>query len=93
MSFQVEISPAAERDISSIEAWIYARSETGAAAWWQALQKMVQRLETNADSCGLAAEAAVFSEPVYQVLFKTRKGRNYHALFVLRNNTVHIVSV
>jgi hypothetical protein len=40
-----------------------------------------------------APESNDHPEPIYQVIFKTRRGRPYRALFVVRDRTVFILHV
>lgn len=48
-----------------------------------------EQLITGGDD--LAAEADHFDESLRQVLFKTRRGRAYRALFVIRGRVVHVL--
>jgi hypothetical protein len=54
---------------------------------------MVARLQTSADTCGQADEIADFDLDVRQVLFKTRHGRVYRALFLIEDDHVFILRV
>lgn len=93
MSYEVRFSEEAESNILAIHDWIARRSADGASKWLVALESAVGRLAEFADSLGVAPEAAVFQDRIKQILFKTRSGNVYRAIFVLRGQTVHVVSV
>jgi hypothetical protein len=70
-----------------------ARSKTGAEAWARAFDTALSYLEENADSCPLAVENEHVEFEVWEVLFKTRRGLMYRALFTLRNDTAIILHI
>lgn len=93
MSFQVRELAKAKADKRRIFEWLIERSRSGAIAWLAAYDKMIQRHEANADTCGAAFENAELEMEVRQALFKTAKGRMYRALFVIELNEVFILRV
>ena len=93
MTFVVRLTAEAEANVREIRDWIAARSRDGAIRWLEALDKAQQRLRDGADQFALAAEADAFDDALREISFKTRRGNVYRALFVIRGNTVHIVSV
>ncbi len=93
MTYQVEISEPAACDADAIFDWINKRSPDGALRWWQALQESLKRLEHNPAGLARAPESDSFAEPLYQTLFRTRKGRTYRALYIVRADTVHILRI
>ena len=53
----------------------------------------MNRLSESGPEFALAQEAGLFTEPVRQILFRTRRGLTYRALFVVRDETVIVVCV
>lgn len=93
MTFNVEFSDEAERNVREIRDWIAWRSRDGAWRWLEALEQATSQLGSSADSFALAPESDVFDAELHQILFATRRGNTYRALYVIRESTVHIVSV
>lgn len=93
MSFEVVFTDEASFQASQIQDWIAERSYEGAIAWQKALRLAVEKMRERGDAFSLAPESPQFSEPLYQILFKTRRGLTYRGLFVVRDRTVLVVSV
>ena len=91
--YRVEYSRRADRDASEILDWLGNRSRTGASRWLDALDQMVVRLRETPLSSPRAEEADAFSEPVRQILFRTKRGNTYRALYVVRDQQVTILTV
>lgn len=79
--------------VSQIQDWIAERSYEGAIAWQKALRLAVGKMQERGNAFSLAPESPQFSEPVYQIHFKTRRGLTYRGIVVVRDQTVLIVSV
>jgi plasmid stabilization system protein ParE len=93
MTYRVSVSEPAERDADVIYAWLNQRSPQGAGRWWKAFLAALEKLQEHAGGLALAPEADHFDEPLRQVLFKTRRGRTYRAMFVIRGRIVHVLRV
>jgi plasmid stabilization system protein ParE len=93
MKHEVRFTNEAEACVRDIRDWLSQRSPSGALRWIDALESACHRIAERPTSFALAPEADEFSEPLRQALFKTRRGRNYRALFVVRESVVHVVSV
>lgn len=93
MNFQVILLPQAERDVAAILAWLHDRSPQGAAAWYRSWMATIESLETTAGGCGRAPEDKDHEATIRQILFKTRRGRPYRALFAIRAATVYVLHV
>jgi len=93
MSFLVHELPKAQTDKRSIFEWIRERSPDGAAAWLNAYDRAVEQLADRADSYGEAHENPDLLLNVRQILFKTRRGRVYRALFLIENSNVYVLRV
>ena len=92
-NFDVQFSSRANRDASRIFDWLQSRSKQGAVRWLDALDKMKTRLRDVPLDCPVAEETESFDEPVRQILFHTRRGNTYRALFVVRESIVTILYV
>jgi plasmid stabilization system protein ParE len=93
MSRLIRISARASADADAIFEWIEARSPDGAIRWYQAFLAALHLLQERAESYVAALEAEQLGIDLRQVLFKTRKGRVYRALFIIDHETVYIVGV
>lgn len=93
MKFTVHELPKAQIDKRHIVAWLFQRSSQGAAAWLTAYDGMLERLRLAADSLPLAAENDHFEFDIRQVLFKTRRGRIYRAIFFVEGLDVYVLRV
>ncbi len=93
MTFRIAVSEPAERDADVIYTWLLQRSPQGARSWWKAFLSALERLKDDAASLSLAPEMEHFDEPIRQILFKTPRGHTYRALFVIRDDVVHVLRV
>ncbi len=93
MKFQVRTTLAADREVVSILEWISARSPAGATAWFAKWLEAIESLKERADEIGLAPESGAHSEPIHQIVFRTKRGQPYRAVFVIRQLDVHILHV
>lgn len=93
MTYQISLSRRARRDVHKIHEWIAQHSPSGANRWYDSFREALFSLEANAENKGLAPEAREFEQPVRQILFKTRKGHTYRALFVVEGTRVQVVTV
>ena len=93
MTFTVVFTDEASFQVLQIEEWIAERSLRGAAAWQTALRLAIAKLAERGPAFSLAPESSEFTEPLLQLLFRTRRGLTYRALFVVRNDVVIVVSV
>lgn len=93
MTFQVNLVPRAAEDVDEILGWIRRRSPSGAETWKRRWMAVLDDLARSADRASLAAESDDHREPIRQILFKTRRGRFYRALFVIRGNLVYVIHV
>jgi plasmid stabilization system protein ParE len=93
MSFSVVILPQAESDFQRNFAYIAERSQPGAQAWVNAFRDVLSALERQASICAFAPESQRLHEPVRHILFKTRHGRQYRVLFVIRDDRVYLLHI
>ncbi len=93
MTYRVQPTAQAEADIDRIFAWLSERSPDGARRWYDSFWDAAERLKTMPLACALAPENDDFDDEVRLMLFGTRRGRTYRALFVVRGDLVQILCV
>ena len=93
MKFNAQLSWRAERDLDRILAWLNERSPQGAASWLRVWDQTFLNLKSSADEYGLAPESEGESFEIRQVLFRTRKGRDYRALYTVHGNDVLVMHI
>ncbi len=81
------------KDLYEISNWIGQHSPQGALSWIDAFDKAKQKLSLNPNRYSLAPEAESAGLEVHHILFRTRRGRNYRALFLIENNKVLITHI
>jgi plasmid stabilization system protein ParE len=92
-AYRVVVLRSAERDVDSIIAWLAKRSPLGAQHWAEALEIAKQRLRDDPERFPLIFERVRVSYPVRDILFKTRKGKKYRAIFTIIGDEVRILRV
>jgi plasmid stabilization system protein ParE len=93
MKFNAQLLWRAKRDVDHILAWLNQRSPQGAASWLRAWDRTFASLESSADQYGLAPESEGRPIEVRQILFHTRKGREYRALYTIECNNVYVMHI
>ncbi len=93
MTYHVELTFQAEKDIDHILDWLRRRSPQGAASWYRCWQQVLVDISKNASNTRLAPENDDHDEQIRNLVFKTRRGRPYRTLFVIRENVVFITNV
>jgi plasmid stabilization system protein ParE len=93
MNYTVRELLRAKQDKRSIFTWLLQRSPSGAAAWLDAYDDLVERLNQAAESFRAAPEHQHCDFDVRQALFKTRRGRVYRVLFSIDGHDVYILRV
>lgn len=91
MSHRVQTLTEAEEDYAEIYGYLYDRSPAGAANWAQAFEKGLERLRSRPEACGLADESFALRQDVRQLLFQTKHGRVYRAIFKIDGDLVVIL--
>lgn len=93
MSYAIRSSRKSDADADIVFDWIAERSPDGARRWLEAFEAAIDKLKTQADTCNLAPERSDLGIELRQLMFRTRRGRPYRLLFVIRENTVHLAAV
>lgn len=90
MSYTVNLLAVAESDLRRIFYYIQERSPQGAERWEQAFEHCLSRLRGNPHVCGLAPENDAFDYDLRQILFGTKGGRRYRAVFRIDDDRVTV---
>jgi plasmid stabilization system protein ParE len=93
MTFHVELLPAAERDLDRILGWLRERSPQGASAWYRRWLEVLDDLEARADACARAPEVARHDLDLRHIIFKTKHGKPYRAIFTMVERTVFVLCI
>ena len=94
MTFQVILLPTAEADVDTIFQYLHERSPAGARSWNERFLQVLDSLQKDPTIFGAAPENEHYVDWfIQQVVFKTRRGNPYRALFIVREQTVHVVYV
>jgi plasmid stabilization system protein ParE len=93
MSYEVNLLPRAESDIRTIVQFLAERSLQGAVAWQLRWEQTVRELGDRPLQFALAPESSKVDAEVRQILFKTRRGRTYRALFTVVGRGVFVLHV
>jgi plasmid stabilization system protein ParE len=93
MSYRVTILRRARQDFHAIEAWLANRSRQGAASWVKRFDEALASLEENPLLQPVAPESEAFPEEIRHIMFRTRRGRTYRALFLVEGEEVRILRI
>ena len=91
--FNVILEEESRRNIDTIYEWIAQRSSAGAARWYRALLKALDRLANEAERCPVAPESHRFDETIRNLSFRMRSGRTYRILFTVIGVEAHVLYV
>lgn len=91
--YYVNVLRTARRDARAIARWLNTRSPTGAIRWEKALADAIRRLGENPLGYGEAPERVRSPVKLLQILFKTPKGKNYRAVFVIVGDEVRVLRI
>jgi hypothetical protein len=91
MNFELLFTRDAEVEVDRTIAYLAKRSPQGAAAWCNEWEQALSELNANPLQYGLAPEATKYNIEVRQILFKTRRGRKYRALFTVVGRGIYVI--
>jgi plasmid stabilization system protein ParE len=92
MTYRVIATARARHDVDVCFNYIASKNPAGAVSWIDAYEQALQSLQRDPHR-GLAPESESFTEPIREKIFKTRQGRSYRILFVVRDDTVFVIHV
>lgn len=93
MTYQVRVLARARHHLDGIVAFIAERSPSGAARLLVRFEDALARLEVNPFVAPIAAESEDLGEEVRHIMFRTKAGRTYRALFVVGGDEVRVLRV
>jgi plasmid stabilization system protein ParE len=93
MIYSIRSSRRADTDVTVIFDWIAERSPEGAFRWLDAFEAAVNLLRQSAANCPVAMEADDLGIDLRQSMFRTRRGRIYRLLFVIRDDQVYLAAI
>lgn len=93
MTYTVVVLARARQDVQEIYDWIAERSAEGAERWFASFEEATTRLQANPFVAPLAPEDEFFAYEIRHILFRTRRGRPYRALFTVVGDQVRILRV
>ena len=93
MKFNAHMLRRAARDVELIATWLHQRSPQGADAWLRRWTQTFEALQLSSAAHGLAPEDEGQELEIRQVFFRTRKGRDYRALYTIRDRDVYVMHI
>ena len=93
MTFSVRILARARQDVQQIYDWIGARSVDGAEQWLERFEQVTETLRVNPFLCPIAPESERLQVEVRHILFRTRNGRTFRAIFTVTEDQVRILRI
>lgn len=93
MTYQVRILRRALQDLDDILAFVARRSPEGAERLLARFDEATAKLAENPFVAPISPESEALGEEVRHLMFRTRAGRKYRALFVVVGDEVRILRV
>lgn len=93
MSYSVYLHPYAEADYNHIYAYIEEHSAQGAENWDLALDQAIKRLKIDPKRYGRIPEQVVSKAEHKQASFRTKRGKPYRLIFMVKGNLVTILRI
>ena len=93
MTHTVVLLSRAETELAEIAVWLSERSREGAVRWLNAFDAARKSLSENPRSCGFAPEDELVDEEIRQILFQTRRGQTYRAIFTIIDDEVRVLHI
>jgi plasmid stabilization system protein ParE len=92
MAFEVRITARAEQDAEEVLRYLEQQSAAASERWHSALTGAMESLAQYPERCGLAPEADELGFDLRQLLLGKRRSV-YRILFVVEENTVHVLHI
>lgn len=92
--FQIVVHEQAKNDIKrNADWWAEHHSIDQALAWSDAVERQLQDLSQNPERFGIANENGRFAYEIRQILIGLGKRRSYRAIFTIKGDSVHILTI
>jgi plasmid stabilization system protein ParE len=93
MKYHLKLLPEADENVDRIYLWIAKRSPEGARRWFLRFLEVVESLCEKPQLHGFAPENDFVEPEIRQVVFKTKRGLPYRALFRIVGGEIQILHV
>lgn len=93
IAYRLNVLAKAETDALKIARWLGKRSPKGAYSWVDAYEDALARIKRDPLSFGEAPERVRPPRDIRHVLFKTRRGKYYRAVFIVVGDEVRVLRV
>lgn len=93
MTLRVSVTRRAAQDVDVIFDWLAKRSPDGARRWYSTYLQAVKSLPEIALTGIPAPESDSLKIDLRQMIFKTRRGNRYRALYLIVTDTIHVAAV
>jgi plasmid stabilization system protein ParE len=93
MIYKIILQPRAEADVGQVIGYLSDRSKQGAAAWRKSWNSLLNELRRHPERFSVAPESTDYNDEIRHAFFKTRRGLTYRSLFVIADDTVHVIYV
>jgi plasmid stabilization system protein ParE len=93
MTYRVVVLARARLDVDRLYDWIAEASPEGAQRWLDQFEKATNTLETNPFVAPLVPEAKSFDIEIRHILFRTKYGRTYRAIFTVVDDEIRILRI
>ncbi len=93
MTFHVVVLDRARLDLDRLYDWIAASSPKGAERWLAQFEKAAATLGINPFVAPLVPESKSFDIEIRHILFRTKYGRTYRAIFTVVDDEIRILRV
>ena len=93
MTYRVVVLRHAEEQVAATIEWICQASPAAALRWTEAFESALERLAANPARFGRAPEAEILGRDLRQILFRTRHGHVYRAVFMIDADEVRVLYV
>jgi len=91
MIYRVIMVPQVRGDVSIILEWLTRHSPAGAATWYERWLTVLKQLQQAPEQYPLAPENDDGRVELRNLIFKTRRGREYRVLFTIQHETVVVL--
>jgi plasmid stabilization system protein ParE len=93
MTYNVHLVPRALQEYDEIVRFLTGRSPQGARAWMARWEQVLADLANRPLIFSLAPESSAYEQEIRQLLFKTRRGRMYRAIFTVAGTDVFVLNI
>lgn len=94
MIFRIVVGPIAKCDIQrNADWWADNHSIDQAVEWVGAVETQLKDLESNPDRFGFAEENGLFAYPLHQMLVGLGNRRSYRAVYTMKGDEVHVLTI